>query len=551
MKIHQQSAVAIGVGSSSNPLTMIPATLAPTLSGADGPVVPTICRLSRDMRQIAFWVPRASPPGLFVAAVEPGDDLVDRAQRVWSPGEGEHLSDLAWSADGQYLAFTLSSGPPPGELCVAALNVATRKLTRLAGHAFAWAGTGPTMLIADPAGSRLYLKDLELDVEHRIGEISDDGDPHFQPVISVSPDYQRFALVTRRVLDGAVHVHMAQHDGRAWQMTPLSEMPGTSIRILPFWSLDSRAFALYVIDMAQHHSAIIGVPPTDGEGEVLYTSDSVDAFITPAPHPDGRLIAMVRAHPREAASTLVENRLVLVDPAEHSLAPITPDNTILGALRWLDGQTLLVEGGPAVWTVKLRAEEEASEDQSAPAAPGATGDAGVTAQASASDAFVRTVVRDIEPGFTFACEIPAGWQRVPLPPDEVDFADTRVMRPLCLFTPSYAAIVFTVATRPLIHGSTPATALAYLSDAQQLPIEPIRHAILPCGAVAETIATQTAGSDRMRMRLIMLEDGGHLFSLTTMAPGPLWDAMKPTLDHIVRSFVLLDPKGPTTPTFDD
>jgi hypothetical protein len=532
---------------------MIPATLAPTIDGPDGPVVPTICRLSRDMTQLAFWVPRAGPPGLFVGAVEQGDDIGAGAKRVWSPGEHEHLADLAWSADGQYLAFTLSSGPPPGELCVAALHVATRQLTRLDGHAFAWAGTGPTLLIADPAGSRLYLKDLELDVEHRIGEITDDGDPHFQPVISVSPDYQRFALVTRRALDSATHVQMAQHDGRAWQMTPLSEMPGMSIRILPFWSADSRAFALYVIDLMQHHSAIIGVPPADGEGEVLYTSDSVDAFITPAPHPDGRLIAMVRAHPIAAASTLVENRLVLVDPAERSLAPITPDNTILGALRWLDGQTLLVEGGPAVWTVKLRAGEESADN-----ADGAIGSGGAAAEADAapvaaaaspSDTFVRTVVRDIEPGFTFACEIPAGWQRVPLPPEQVDFADPRVMRPLCLFTPSYAAIVFTVATRPLIPGSTAATALAYLSDAQQLPIEPIRHGILPCGQVAETMATQTAGGDTMRMRLIMLEDGGHLFSLTAMAPGPLWDAMEPTLDYIVQSFVLLDPKGPTTPTF--
>jgi hypothetical protein len=238
-----KSPVANPGRSSSNPTIMIPATLAPTLSGADGPVIPTICRLSRDMSQIAFWMPRASPPGLFVAAVEQGDDIGESAQRVWSPAEREHLSDLSWSADGQYLGFILSSGPPPGELCVAVLHLATGQLTRLAGHALAWAGTGPTLLIADPAGSRLYLKDLELDVEHRIGEISDDGDPHFQPIISVSPDYQRFALVTRRVLDDVTRVHMAQHDGRAWQMTPLSEMPGTSIRILPFCSTTARSSA--------------------------------------------------------------------------------------------------------------------------------------------------------------------------------------------------------------------------------------------------------------------------------------------------------------------
>src|SRR5258706_122116 len=177
---------------------MIPATLAPTVPGRDGPVVPTICRLSRDLTQLAFLAPKSDPTG---------------------------------------------------------------------------------------------------------------------------------------VLDGATHVHMAQHDGRAWQVSPLSEMPGMSIRILPFWSTDSRAIALYVIDLQQHHSAIIGVPPSEGEGEILYTSDSVDAFITPAPHPDGRLIAMVRAHPMEAATTLVENRLGVGDPAEHSVAPIPPGHPSLWALR--------------------------------------------------------------------------------------------------------------------------------------------------------------------------------------------------------------------------
>src|SRR3954469_142063 len=108
---------------------MIPAILAPKLAGADGPVVPTICRLSRDMRQLAFWMPHATPPALFIGATEWADDIAEASTRVWSPAEHEHLSDLAWSADGQYLAFTLSSGPPPGELCVAALLLASGKLT--------------------------------------------------------------------------------------------------------------------------------------------------------------------------------------------------------------------------------------------------------------------------------------------------------------------------------------------------------------------------------------------------------------------------------------
>jgi len=508
---------------------MIPDTLAPTVPGRDASVVPAICRVSRDLTQLAFWAPDATPPGLFVSKTEEGSLMSEEARRVWSGADGQSLSALAWSGDGQYLAFVLSTGAAPGELSVLVVRLSNLEVTRLTGHAFAWAGNGATLLIADPASSRLYIKDLDLDIEHRVSEIADDGDPQFPPVISLSPDVQRLAVVTRQVSDNVTRVQMAHHDGRAWETHPLSEMPGVSTRILPFWSADSRAFALYVIDMEQHHSAIIGVPRHEGEGDVLYTSDSVDAAIVPAPHPDGRFVAFVRSHPKEAASTLLENRLVLLDPVEHTVAPITNDAEIVGNLRWLNAQTLLVEGGPAVWTVKLRTIEEAAKREVEP---------------SPGEGFVRTVVRDIEPAFTFACEIPEGWQRLPLPPDPVDFTDPRVMRPLCVFTPSYAAIVFTVATRPAIPGRTPAEALADLSAAQDLKIDPVQDVSLPCGEGAQTMATQRAGNDLMKMRLAMIEDGGHLFSITAMAPAPLWDAMQPTLDHIVESFVLLDPKGP-------
>src|SRR5256885_2152424 len=100
---------------------------------------------------------------------------------------------------------------------------------------------GPTMLpdalvptIDGPNGppsSRVYMRDLDLEIETRVCEIADDGDPHFPPVISVSPDHRRFALVTRRVKDNATHVHLAEHDNRQWHATPLSDLPGTDTRI--------------------------------------------------------------------------------------------------------------------------------------------------------------------------------------------------------------------------------------------------------------------------------------------------------------------------------
>jgi hypothetical protein len=426
---------------------------------------------------------------------------------------------------------------------VGVLKLDGRALSELPGNSFAWAGRGATLLVADPASSRLYMRDMDLGVEHRISEITDDGDPQFPPVISVSPDQRRFALVTRRAAEDATHVHLAHHDGREWRATPLTQVAGTRLRILPFWSPDSTACGLYVIDPEQHHTVMIAVPEAEGSGDILYTSDTVDGVVTPAVHPDGRLIAFVRAHARPDAPSLVENRLVLLDPVEHALAPITQGADIVGQLRWLDDQTLLVEGGPAVWTVKLRATTEAAPAQTPqpaaepPAEPDAT-------------SFVRTIVNDIDPSLAFSCDVPAGWQRSPLPPLDVDFADPQVMQPLCLIAPSYASMFLTVAWRPVIPSVSPAATLAMLARAQGFEIGDVRPTEIGGRPAAQAEGTQRNDNDITRARFVLLEDGGRLFSIAAIAPAPLWPVARQMLDPAVDSFTLLDPHGPTADVFD-
>jgi hypothetical protein len=365
-----------------------------------------------------------------------------------------------------------------------------------------------------------------------------------RPVISVSPDQRRFALVTRRAADAATHVDLAHHDGREWRATPITQVPGIHLSILPFWTADSQACGLYVIDPEQHHTAIIAIPEAEGSGDILYTSDAVDAVITPAVHPEGRLIAFVRAHARADAPSLNENRLVLLDPVEHAVAPITVDAEITGELRWLDDQTLLVEGGAAVWTVKLRASLEAAPEAEA------TSEAAPPIEAHAPDTSVRKTVRNGGSGLAFTCEVPAGWEETPMPPIGVDYSDPTVMRPLCLIGPAYAAMFFTVATRPLIPDMSPAAALAFLARAQGYEVGEVRPAELWSGPAAEADATQRTGGDVTRARLLMLEDGGRLFSIVAAAPAPLWAAAKHLLDPIVDSFALEEPKGPTVDVFD-
>jgi len=120
------------------------------------------------------------------------------------------------------------------------------------------------------------------------------------------------------------------------------------------------------------------------------------------------------------------------------------------------------------------------------------------------------------------------------------------MRPLCVFAPQYAAMAFTVATRPVDPGATAAAALGFLSRVQGFEIGEVSEVTLPIGSAVQTFALQTAGEDTLKMRLVMIEDGGHFFSLAAMAPAPIWDAVEPILNHIIESFALVDPRGPTT-----
>jgi Tol biopolymer transport system component len=481
--------LATGRGSGFNRPTMLPGTIQPTVNGEPA----AEARLSPD----GTWVAFSQRGSVFVAMAEEGDLTADSAERVFA-AEGEHAADLAWSTDGQWLAFTLTGGPPPGEVRIAAVRVWKKSSVERPGMSFAWAGS--TLVIADPTAARVYLNDLDLGVEPTVCEITDDGDPHFPPVLAVSPDARQIAVVTRRVGDDVTRVQLARHDGRAWTAAVLTEISGTSLRIFPFWTADSAAMALYVVDLAANHTTIVAIPERDGDGDVLYTSDSVDAAITPAVHPDGRLIALVRVLDGR-------HRLVLLDPVEHAVAPIAAEG-IVGKLRWADDRTLVVEGR-GVWTVRLRA----GEPEPAATAP--------------DDAMIRVVVQDRDPARSFACRVPRGWKRVPLPDGEPDFADPGAVRPLCLFAPAHAAMVFTVSARPAIDQMDCAAILTYLAEQQGMRT----------GAVtaSRNRAATEAVQDATRFRLAVVEHAGWFYTVAAGAPDPLWDSVKDLLNRAVDS----------------
>jgi hypothetical protein len=244
---------------------------------------------------------------------------------------------------------------------------------------------------------------------------------------------------------------------------------------------------------------------------------------------------MIRSHPRDDAQTLNEYRVVMLDPVEQAVAPIA-DPEIVGKLRFLDENTLLVEGR-SIWTIRLKTGEEKISD-------------GEPKRESPLPTFSRMLVQHSNADWSFFVEVPDGWQRLPLPPQQVDFTNPADLAPLALFTPNYAAIVFTAAARPILPGATAMAMLQFLAAQQRFALTNARNAILPCGKVAQADAAQTVNNDTMKMRLVVLEDGGTVYALSTMAPAPLWDAVRPMLDRMIESFTLANPKGPTTPSFD-
>jgi dipeptidyl aminopeptidase/acylaminoacyl peptidase len=336
-------------------MSKFPPRIAPAVSGANDVVPAELCRVSQDLSRIAFWCPGAGPPGVFFGAVQNSrfNDL--SSQRVASIAQRTSVADLSWSGDGQFLAFTLTSGPPPGEVRVGAVRLADGRMSVHAGMSFAFAGSGATVLIANPAASRVYLRDLRLDVEHEhtVCDLADDGDPHFPPAISASPDGRQFVVTSRRVREKTTRVDLAHHDSGRWRASHLTDIPSAWVRTLPFWSWDGKSCALYIVDLENRRTAIVAIPDRDGDGEILYNSDAIDGVVTPAAHPGGRFIAMVRTFAGENELAPRIERLALVDPVDQASAVIGEEGKRVKWLRFLDSQTLLVEAGPEVWTVKV------------------------------------------------------------------------------------------------------------------------------------------------------------------------------------------------------
>ncbi len=145
----------------------------------------------------------------------------------------------------------------------------------------------------------------------------------------------------------------------------------------------------------------------------------------------------------------------------------------------------------------------------------------------------------------FEVGVPGDWQKLPLPEEAVDFEKPTTFLPLGVFMASYGAVIFAVAARPVYGEGTVSQWLSYLAREMAFSVEDSEPVSFGPLRGFQCSATQAAEMGRMRLRAVLVEDGGRMISLTLMAPEAIWPSVADTLDAMLQSFRLLDQRGPT------
>jgi len=223
------------------------------------------------------------------------------------------------------------------------------EVRRVLGASCAWTPGSKAIIVADPARRGIFRQALDGDVERVLGELHDDMDPGFPSRIAVSPDGTRIAYTAGRVADDVSEVWIAARDGDTGAITSelLTEVPGASVHVLPFWSPKGASLGLFCVHEEQDKSAIIVLPKLEGEGEVLYESSLLDPAVTPAWTPSGRYIAFFRREKPGDEQSDGPSRLVLLDTRRETFLSLAEPDELEGTPSFHDERTLAIDGGRA------------------------------------------------------------------------------------------------------------------------------------------------------------------------------------------------------------
>ena len=142
---------------------------------------------------------------------------------------------------------------------------------------------------------------------------------------------------------------------------------------------------------------------------------------------------------------------------------------------------------------------------------------------------------------------PADFRRAELPEQEIDFEKHATFLPLAVCIANYGPVVFTVAARPAFEDGSVSDWLRFLAREENFELDEVRTTQIGTLAGVEALVLQRQEDMTVRLRLVLIENGGRLFQLSGMAPVQLWPGAEKVLGEMIASFELAVDQGSTTP----
>jgi dipeptidyl aminopeptidase/acylaminoacyl peptidase len=313
---------------------------------ASGPIqfgTVELVRVSPDGRRLAFYGSDGVDAGVYVCEAESVT-----AKRLVSLG-GATIDELAWSPDGDHVAYVTGDGLPIGaERHVGwASSRDEGELGRLPGATFAWGANKPALIVADLAQQEIAHVDLASGDSLLLGEILDDGDLDFPPSIAVSSTGEHIAFSCRSSYHDRCEVWLLARAGSGTERTLLTQIPGADVGVRLFWSPKGKSLAMNIVHGAVEQTAIIVVHGLKGDGEILHHHDGFDVPLTPAWSPNGRWIALF------CSMGWRHLQLAVLDVQARKLFPVN-GSVLPGTPHFIDDDKLAIDGGASATLLELK-----------------------------------------------------------------------------------------------------------------------------------------------------------------------------------------------------
>lgn len=143
---------------------------------------------------------------------------------------------------------------------------------------------------------------------------------------------------------------------------------------------------------------------------------------------------------------------------------------------------------------------------------------------------------------------PAEFQLADLPAETPDFSEGAKFMPLAVAMTQYGPMVFSLAARPAFDDGTVSQWLEYICGQEGYPHSPVTATSVGNLPAVTCDATQKADDGTpMKMRFVLLEDGGRLIQMAAMAPEVFWSAALKKMSPMLESFELREVRGSKVP----